>query len=67
MILSVNRIEFHKDGSGGRILDECVVRVVHPDADSSGEVCVKVSMVMQGYYNMEGRERSGAQRRLVLH
>lgn len=43
---------FAVTGSGGQILDECVVRIAHPDADSSGEVCVKGPMVMQGYYNM---------------
>ncbi len=52
-VVSVNRNEFHKDGSVGRILDECIVRIAHPDADGSGEVCVKGPMVMQGYYNME--------------
>lgn len=52
-VVAVNRNEFYKDGSVGRILDECLVRIDNPDADGNGEVCVKGPMVMQGYYHME--------------
>ncbi len=52
-VVAVNRNEFYKDGSVGRILDECMVRIDGPDAEGKGEVCVKGPMVMQGYYRME--------------
>lgn len=52
-VVSVNRNEFYKDGSVGQILNECTVKIDEPDQNGDGEVCVKGSIVMQGYYNME--------------
>lgn len=52
-VVSVNRNEFYKDGSVGRIVDECLVRIEQPDAEGNGEILVKGPMVMQGYYKME--------------
>ena len=56
-VVSVNRNEFYKDGSVGRIVDECLVRIEQPDADGNGEILVKGPMVMQGYYKMEDETR----------
>ena len=52
-VVSVNRNEFYKDGSVGQILDECAVKIDHPNVNRIGEICVKGSIVMQGYYQME--------------
>lgn len=52
-VVSVNRNEFYKDGSVGQILNECTVKIDEPDQIGDGEVCVRGSIVMQGYYNME--------------
>lgn len=57
-VVSVNRNEFYKDGSVGQILNECVVRIDNPNKNGDGEVCVKGSIIMQGYYNMESETKA---------
>lgn len=52
-VVAVNRNDFYKDGSVGMILNECTVRIERPNADGNGEICVKGSIVMQGYYHMD--------------
>lgn len=52
-VVAVNRNDFYKDGSVGMVLNECTVRIDEPDADGNGEICVKGSIVMQGYYHMD--------------
>lgn len=49
-IVSVNRDVFEKDGSVGLVLSECEVKIEDPDAAGQGEILVKGSIVMQGYY-----------------
>lgn len=52
-VISVNRNEFYRDGSVGQVLSECEVRIDNPDSDGNGEICVKGSNIMQGYYKMK--------------
>ena len=52
-VVSVNRNNYSKDGSVGLILDECQVKIDKPDKNGNGEICVKGSTVMLGYYHME--------------
>lgn len=60
-VVAVNRNDFYKDGSVGMVLNECTVRIEHPDADGNGEICVKGSMVMQGYYHMDAETQEALQ------
>lgn len=57
-VVSVNRNEFYKDGSVGQILNECVVRIDNPNKNGDGEVCIRGSIIMQGYYNMESETKA---------
>lgn len=57
-VVSVNRNEFYKDGSVGLILNECSVKIDNPNKNGDGEVCVKGSIIMQGYYKMESETNS---------
>ncbi len=52
-VVAVNRNNYYKDGSVGQVLNECTVKIVSKDDNGIGEVCVKGSIVMQGYYNMK--------------
>lgn len=52
-VVSVNRNKHYKDGSVGLILNECRVKIDSPDKNGEGEVCVKGSIIMQGYYKMD--------------
>ena len=52
-VVSVNRNNYYKDGSVGQVLNECTVKIDSKDDSGIGEVCVKGSIVMQGYYGMK--------------
>lgn len=52
-IVSVNRNNYYRDGSIGSVLSRCEVKILEPDENSHGEICVKGDIVMLGYYNNE--------------
>lgn len=52
-VLAVNRNFYYRDGSVGQILDGVSIRIYEPDADGIGEIQVKGSNVMVGYYHDE--------------
>jgi len=58
-VVAVNRNKYFRDGSVGTVLNECEVRIDDPNENGEGEVCVRGSVIMQGYYKME-RETSEA-------
>ncbi|MCL2465569.1 MAG: AMP-binding protein, partial [Micrococcales bacterium] len=49
-IVAENRNYYFRDGSAGLPLDCNQVRIARPDADGVGEICVKGTNVMLGYY-----------------
>jgi len=51
-ILNINPIEHYKETSVGVVLPEVDMRILEPDERGIGEVIVKGSMVMKGYYEM---------------
>jgi long-chain acyl-CoA synthetase len=51
-IITINPIEQYKETSVGRICPGVEMKILNPDERGIGEVIVKGSMVMQGYYNM---------------
>lgn len=50
-VVSVNRADNYKFGSVGLPLPCCEIKIVDPDAEGVGEIYVKGSNVMVGYYN----------------
>jgi len=50
-IVSVNRNQHYRDGSAGPVLPCCDVKVINPDENGNGEICVMGDVVMLGYYN----------------
>lgn len=52
-VVSVNRNNYYRDGSVGQVLNECSAMIYSPDEKGNGEICVKGSIVMQGYYGMK--------------
>jgi long-chain acyl-CoA synthetase len=51
-IIAINPIEQYKETSVGRICPGVDMKILCPDERGIGEVIVKGSMVMKGYYNM---------------
>ncbi len=51
-ILTLNPVEHYKETSVGKVLPETDLRILNPDENGIGEIIVKGSMVMQGYYQM---------------
>jgi long-chain acyl-CoA synthetase len=51
-ILTLNPVEHYKETSVGKILPGIEIRIENPDEDGIGEIVVRGSMVMQGYYKM---------------
>jgi long-chain acyl-CoA synthetase len=51
-IITINPIEQYKETSVGRICPGVDMKILNPDERGIGEVIVKGSMVMMGYYNM---------------
>ncbi|MFZ2781018.1 MAG: AMP-binding protein [Rectinemataceae bacterium] len=51
-IITLNPIEHYKEASVGKILPGVQMKILDPDEDGMGEIAVKGSMVMQGYYRM---------------
>lgn len=49
-IVSVNRLDFYKDGSSGFPLPGIEVKIENPDADGIGEIKVRGPITMLGYY-----------------
>lgn len=56
-VVSVNRNSHYRDGSVGQCLSECSVKIDEPNEKGEGEICVKGSIVMLGYYKMEEETR----------
>jgi long-chain acyl-CoA synthetase len=50
-IITINPIEHYKEASVGRICPGVDMKILNPDERGIGEVIVKGSMVMKGYYN----------------
>jgi len=51
-IITLNPIEAYRETSVGRIVPGVEMRILEPDANGIGEICVKGPMVMAGYYKM---------------
>jgi long-chain acyl-CoA synthetase len=51
-IIAINPVEHYKETSVGRPCYDVDMRILNPDERGVGEVIVKGSMVMSGYYNM---------------
>jgi len=51
-ILTLNPVEHYKETSVGKIIPGVEIRIENPDDDGIGEIVVRGSMVMQGYYKM---------------
>lgn len=49
-LVSCNRNQYRKDGSVGCPLIGSEVKIANPDEDGEGEICVKGTHVMLGYY-----------------
>jgi long-chain acyl-CoA synthetase len=52
-LISCNRNEYQKKGSVGRPIIGELVKIGNPNDDGEGEICVKGSNVMLGYYKNE--------------
>lgn len=50
-IVAINRIDGRKKGSIGLPIDQTEVKILHPNENGIGEICVKGNIVMQGYYH----------------
>lgn len=50
-IVAVNPLNDIREGSVGMVLSNAKVKIVDPDADGNGDICVAGSSVMLGYYN----------------
>ncbi|MCL2264839.1 MAG: AMP-binding protein [Treponema sp.] len=51
-IIAINPVEAYKETSVGRSCPQVDMKILNPDERGVGEVIVKGSMVMLGYYNM---------------
>ena len=52
-IIAVNHSKKNRPGSVGPVLDIDTVKIAEPNEDGEGEICVKGSNVMLGYYKNE--------------
>lgn len=52
-VVAVNRNEYYRDGSVGQVINECEVEIRNSDDNGEGEIWVKGSIVMKGYYHRE--------------
>ena len=50
-IIALNPTDAYVETSVGRVIPETEMRILDPDSDGRGEIIVKGSMVMRGYYN----------------
>ncbi|MDR2759725.1 MAG: AMP-binding protein [Spirochaetaceae bacterium] len=51
-IINLNPIEHYKETSVGKVIPQCDMKILNPDERGVGEVIVKGSMVMQGYFEL---------------
>jgi long-chain acyl-CoA synthetase len=51
-IITLNPIDAYRETSVGRIIPGVEMRVIDPDPSGVGELCVRGSMVMSGYYKL---------------
>ena len=56
-LISCNRNNYRKAGSVGRPIIDEQVKIAYPDENGEGEICVKGSNVMLGYYENEEATR----------
>ncbi|ANU49918.1 hypothetical protein ADH76_06760 [Enterocloster clostridioformis] len=52
-VVAVNRNHYFRDGSVGQVLNCCEVKILTPDENGFGEICVKGDTVTLGYYENE--------------
>ena len=52
-IVTLNPTDHYKESSVGKVIPEVEVRIAEPDEQGIGEILVRGSVVMQGYYNNE--------------
>jgi len=52
-LVAVNMSYYQRKGSAGKVIGCCKVRIAHPDDENVGEIEVKGSNVMLGYYKDE--------------
>ena len=52
-VVSVNRNDYYHDGSIGLVLPSLEVKILDPDENGHGEICIKGDIVMLGYYQNE--------------
>jgi len=51
-IITINPVEHYKETSVGRPCPQVDIKILNPDERGVGEIIVKGSMVMKGYFNM---------------
>ena len=56
-VVSVSRNHYFRDDSIGYVYPCCEVKILEPDENGNGEICVKGDNVMLGYYNNEEATR----------
>ncbi|ADK81382.1 AMP-dependent synthetase/ligase [Sediminispirochaeta smaragdinae] len=56
-IINLNPKEAYKENSVGQIIPHIEMKILNPDESGIGEIVVKGSVVMQGYYNNEAATR----------
>ena len=52
-VVAVNRNGYYRDGSVGKVLPHCQVKIADQDKNGHGEILVKGDTVMLGYYKNE--------------
>jgi long-chain acyl-CoA synthetase len=51
-IINLNPVEHYKETSVGKVIPQADMKILNPDGQGIGEVIVKGSMVMKGYFEM---------------
>ena len=52
-VLTTNRNDYFRAGSGGQAIPCCEIKILNPDENGIGEICAKGDHIMLGYYNNE--------------
>jgi long-chain acyl-CoA synthetase len=51
-IVTLNPIEHYKETSVGKVIPDAEMKILEPNVDGIGEIVIKGSMVMMGYYKL---------------